>query len=59
MKGRPLEPPMKKESEFSTPSNNGEACTLNVSSFTGVTSFLISGVPAEDFGEFDASHLLW
>lgn len=41
---------MKYESEVSDPSNNGEACTRNTSSFGGVDSFVVSltGVVAED-----------
>lgn len=35
---RPLDGPMKYESEFSTPSRSGEAWTLNVSSLSGVGS---------------------
>lgn len=37
-KPRPLEGPIKYESEFSTPSRSGEAWILNVSSFGGVGS---------------------
>lgn len=38
MNERPLEEPMKYESEFSTPRTRGDACTRKVSSFTaGVT----------------------
>jgi hypothetical protein len=35
-KALPLDAPMKYESEFAAPSNNGDACTRNTSSFGGV-----------------------
>lgn len=50
MKPRPLEAPMKYESEFSTPSSRGEAWIRNVSSLgCEAASFLRSGgEPADD-----------
>lgn len=56
MKDRPLDGPMKYESEFSTPSKSGEACTLKVSSLGACDSFLGSGEP--DDGEADVAGVL-
>ena len=57
MKERPLDEPMKYESEFSTPRTRGEACTRKVSSFTAGTdgdcdSFLEAGADAVPSVEF-------
>lgn len=42
MNARPLEGPMKYESEFSTPKSSGDAWTRNVSSFAGDPDFSLT-----------------